>query len=92
MPMTDAAEKSPYLFMRLPAVSNVIPSFASSSLASMSPHMLMEEPGSRQVASQPALPCGDTMRTAIAGAMDMTYTKHPTTLAVMLRLNTVDIM
>mmetsp|Transcript_2396 Transcript_2396/g.10256 ORF Transcript_2396/g.10256 Transcript_2396/m.10256 type:complete len:245 (-) Transcript_2396:1441-2175(-) len=92
MPMTDAAEKSPYLFRCLSAVSNVIPSFASSRLASMCPHMLMEEPGSRQVASQPVLPCGDTMRTAIAGAMDVTYTKHPTTLAVMLRLNTVDIM
>ena len=54
--------------------------------------MLMEDPGRRHVASQLALPCGSTMRTAIAGAMDMTYTKHPTTLAVMLLLNTVLIM
>ena len=35
MPMTDAAENSPYLFKFVPAVSNVMPSLASSSLARM---------------------------------------------------------
>ena len=47
------------------AVANVTPCFASSSLAKISPHWLIELPGSKQTASHPALPLGAVIRTAV---------------------------
>ena len=82
IPITAHAVNVPSRLTFSPALANVMPALASSSLANMSPHWLMEEPGNRHTASHAEPPLGCVMRTAMAGAMLITYTKHPTTEAV----------
>ena len=83
IPITAHAVNVPSRFTFSPALANVMPALASSSRERMSPHWLMEDPGNKHTASQALPPLGWVMRTAMAGAMLITYTKHPTTLAVM---------
>ena len=54
------------------AEANVMPSLASSSVASAEPHWLMLDPGRRHTRSQLAPPLSSVILTAMAGAMLMT--------------------
>ena len=92
IPITAHAVNVPSRLTFSPALAKVMPALASSRRARMSPHWLMEEPGNRHTASQAEPPLGCVMRTAMAGAMLITYTKQPTTEAVMDREKAHEIM